>query len=436
MTNLCNQPAGILRLIMETNNDFEDSIDRLLVINVSGAIFEISEQKLAHFPQTLLGCPQKRLKYFDSQREEYFFDRHRQAFEGILFYYQNEGRLIYPDNVPTQVFDEEVKFFMLPVEPDSCQRLENVLLGDLNRSRPLNVWQRTLWELFEFPNSSLPAKVLAILSQVFIVVSLAASCLKTVDSLQPRSVEEEKTLQQQNSTFDYSAERKPVGINLQDDEWFSFDLVCYSWFTLECAVRLLACPNKTEYFKLLPNCADFATIVIFYLGLIIKMAWPSARTLVLLLETFATIRILKIVRYSEGMRILVLTVASGIRDLGLLITFAVTVVILFSSAVFFVEFNEGENSDFQSIPDTFWWAIITICTVGYGDKVPTTSTGKFFGAICAVLGTVTIALPLFRFAAHFRTRIEKSTFNQAYSRGRNQDTNIKRQSSRRKSILS
>lgn len=417
---------------MDTNNDFEECIHRL-VINVSGAIFEISEHKLANFPQSLLGCPQKRQKYFDSQREEYFFDRHRQAFEGILFYYQNEGRLIYPDNVPTQVFEEEVKFFMLPVEPGSCQRLENVLLGDLNRSRPLNAWQRTLWELFEFPNSSMPAKVLAILSQVFIVVSLAASCLKTVDSLQPRRVKEEKGLQQQNSTTVYSAKRKPVAVSLQDDEWFSFDLVCYSWFTLECAVRLLASPNKSKYFKLLPNCVDFATIVIFYIELTIKMSWPAARTLVLLLETFATIRILKIVRYSEGMRILVLTVASGIRDLGLLVTFATTVVILGSSAVFFVELNEDENSNFTSIPDTFWWAIITICTVGYGDKVPTTSTGKFFGAVCAVLGTVTIALPLFRFAAHFRTRIEKSAFIQIIRDRNTNSTRRNTNSTRRKS---
>ena len=382
-----------------------DSTSRPLVINISGAIFEVNEDKLALFPQSLLGCPRKRQRYFDSQREEYFFDRHRQAFEGILFYYQNEGRLIYPDNVPSQVFEEEVKFFMLPVELDSCQKLENVLLGDVNRSRPQNVWQRTLWELFEFPSSSMAAKVLAILSQVIIVVSLAGSCLKTVDSLRPRHVVK------QNSTSNRSAaERETERTIFRDDRWFSFDLVCYSWFTLECAVRLLASPNKSEYFKLLPNCVDFATIVIFYLELTIKMTWSSARTLVSLLETLSTIRILKIARYSEAMRILVLTVASGMKDIGLLVTFGSTAVILGSSAVFFVELNEDDDSNFTSIPDTFWWAIITICTVGYGDKVPTTPMGKFLGAICAVLGTLTIALPLFRFAAHFRTRIERSSF--------------------------
>lgn len=409
---LSRTPAGILTFIMEANNGVKENGDRL-VINVSGAIFEISESKLVHFPQSLLGCPQKRSRYFDTQREEYFFDRHRQAFEGILFYYQNEGRLIYPDNVPTEVFDEEVKFFMLPVEASSCEKLESVLLGDYNRSRPLNIWQRTLWELFEFPNSSLAAKILAVLSQVFIIVSLAGSCLKTVKSLQPKRVNEATNFQNRNASAVY-ADIRTSGSRIQEDDWFSFDLVCYSWFTLECAVRLLASPNKSQYFKLLPNCADFATILIFYLELIVKMTWPSARLLVRLLETLAVIRILKLLRYSEGMKILVLTVVSGIKDLGLLVTFASTIVILGSSAVFFIELNENDDSDFKSIPDAFWWAIITICTVGYGDKVPSTVMGKFMGAICAVLGTVTVALPLFRFAAHFRTRIENSSYIQSH----------------------
>lgn len=419
-------------LIMATNNEVEDS-DNRLVINVSGAIFEVSESKFNHFPHSLLGCPQKRRKYFDSHREQYFFDRHRQAFEGILFYYQNEGRLIYPDNVPTEVFDEEVKFFMLPVEQNSCEKLENALLGDRNRSRPLNLWQRVLWELFEFPNSSLAAKMLAILSQVFIVVSLAGSCLRTVESLQSKHVRETKNYQQHNTSTVYTETESSGSSRLHEDEWFSFDLVCYSWFTLECAIRLLASPNKGEYFKLLPNCADFGTILVFYLGLIVKMSWPSAKTFVRLLETLGVIRILKLLRYWEGMKILVLTVVSGVRDLGLLVTFASTVVILGSSAVFFVELNENEDSDFESIPDAFWWAIITICTVGYGDKVPVTTMGKFLGAICAVLGTVTVALPLFRFAAHFRAKIENSNYIQSF-RDRNPRRSIRKRQQNRSSI--
>ena len=116
------------------------------------------------------------------------------------------------------------------------------------------------------------------------------------------------------------------------------------------------------------------------------------------LEFFSIIRILrlfKLTRHSSGLKILLQTFRASAKELMLLVFFLVLGIIIFASLVYYAErIQPNPNNDFNSIPLGLWWALVTMTTVGYGDMVPKTYLGMFVGAICALGGVLTVALPV------------------------------------------
>ncbi|XP_031420882.1 potassium voltage-gated channel subfamily A member 6a [Clupea harengus] len=362
-----------------------------VVINISGLRFETQLKTLARFPSTLLGDPCKRMRYYDPVKNEFFFDRNRPSFDAILYYYQSGGRLRRPINVPIDMFLEEIKFYEIDegvvenlVEDEGLSREEN-------RPMPSNELQRQIWLLFEYPDSSGAARIVAIVSVLVILTSIVIFCLETL----PEFREESNVF---NNHF-LNGTTVPEKHSPFTDPFFLLETLCIVWFTFELLVRFLACPSKIAFYKDIMNIIDVVAIVPYVVTLSLLLAEHKGSqqaaylAILRIIRLVRVFRIFKLSRHSKGLQILGRTLHASMRELGLLIFFLIIGIVLFASAVFFAEVDDPE-SGFHSIPDAFWWAVVTMTTVGYGDMCPVTLGGKLVGSMCAIAGVLTIALPV------------------------------------------
>ena len=100
------------------------------------------------------------------------------------------------------------------------------------------------------------------------------------------------------------------------------------------------------------------------------------------------------------MKVLIETFKASIDGLSMFVVTLSVCVLVYSSALYYAEINVPDRQ-IDSIPDAFWWAVITMTTVGYGDKVPKGFLGKVIGTACAVSGIMMLAIPVPIIAGHF-----------------------------------
>ena len=426
---------GSVDAITAENDDDEDAGDDRVVINVSGMRFHTRRSTLERYPKTLLGDRAKRRRYFDPVRRELFFDRNRPSFDAILYFYQSGGRLRRPLSVHPDIFIEELEFYQF--DDDVIERFRRVEgYHDLQWLRrvegyfdpsweapppqmPSNAFQKRVWLLVEYPESSLAARLIAILSVVVILLSIVIFCVETLPQFRRIRIVNDTTAtsadvgsdvgnESTSGTTCSTVELDSIGRFEIDDRpaftepFFLLETACIVWFVLELVTRFAVCPDHVAFFKDIMNVIDFLAILPYFISLATYSinAWeshqPSSLAILRVIRLVRVFRIFKLSRYSKGLQILGLTIRASLRELGLLIFFLIICVVLFSSAVFFAEADlhaEG-LSHFNSIPDAFWWAVVTMTTVGYGDMRPVGPWGKLVGSLCAIAGVLTIALPV------------------------------------------
>lgn len=104
-------------------------------------------------------------------------------------------------------------------------------------------------------------------------------------------------------------------------------------------------------------------------------------------------RVFKFSRHSQGLRILGYTLKSCASELGFLVFSLAMAIIIFATIMYYAEKKVFETK-FTSIPAAFWYTIVTLTTLGYGDFVPSTVVGKIVGGVCSLSGVLVIALPV------------------------------------------
>ena len=173
-----------------------------------------------------------------------------------------------------------------------------------------------------------------------------------------------------------------------------FDTVSVAIFSVEYILRVWTSAEDLRYkgrwgrlrYMFTPMALiDFLAIAPYYLARFIGIDLRFLRALRLL-------RIFKLTRYSSAMSLLLIVLKEEASTLmaGFFILFIMLV--LAAGGAYLVEHNVQPDG-FGSIPQSMWWALVTLTTVGYGDVTPITPLGRIFGGMVTIIGIGVAALP-------------------------------------------
>jgi|SRR5687768_1485661 len=227
------------------------------------------------------------------------------------------------------------------------------------REKGLLKWQMQLHELI-YESETTAGKTFDITLLVFILTSIIVVMLDSVSALKSR-----------------------YGDLFFALEWF-FTIV----FTIEYILRLICIRQPQRYIFSALGLIDLLAIIPSYLSLV----FAGAQSLMVLraLRLLRIFRIFRLVHFLSEMKFLSVAIKNSLRKISIFILFVLTTVVILGSIIYLVE---GEEHGFTSIPQSVYWAIVTITTVGYGDIAPVTPLGQLIASFIMLLGYGIIAVP-------------------------------------------
>ncbi|XP_039211964.1 potassium voltage-gated channel subfamily G member 4 [Crotalus tigris] len=391
-------------------------VKKEVMINVGGSKYLLPWSTLDEFPSSRLSKLKSCNSYeeiiqicddYDEDTHEFFFDRNPSAF-GMIVSFLAAGKLMLLRNMCVLSFREELKYWGIAESKlENCcfqkllQKVEELSEEhkeeELQRAKLVACAQKeetkfgrfmnNLRDMVENPQSGLPGKIFACLSVLFVATTAISLCISTMPDLRE---EEDRGECSQKCYY-----------------IFIIETICVAWFSLEFCLRFIQAKSKCQFFKGPLNVIDFLAISPYYVSLIMlddevseNDHRPSGSSYLekvgLVLRVLRALRILyvmRLARHSLGLQTLGLTMQRCAREFGLLILFLCVAITLFSPLVYLAENESGKVLEFTSIPASYWWAIISMTTVGYGDMVPRSIPGQMVALSSILSGILIMAFP-------------------------------------------
>lgn len=161
-------------------------------------------------------------------------------------------------------------------------------------------------------------------------------------------------------------------------------------FTIEYFLRIWLVRSKFRYIFSFFGIIDLISILPTYLALILTGAqYFMAIRILRLLRMF---RVLKMARHMSEANVLMNALASSRAKISVFLFGVLSLVAIEGTLMYLLEGNEP-NTQFTSIPESMYWGIVTVTTVGYGNIVPVTVLGKMLASIMMMTGFAIIAVP-------------------------------------------
>ena len=202
---------------------------------------------------------------------------------------------------------------------------------------------------------------------------------------------------------------------LYKDAFILFESISLSIFCFEYLLRVWCCVEAKEY----QGISNFKSRVKYIftpmalIDLIAVLPFVIAMFFAIDLRTLRLIRVLRLLKlthYFKGFNIFTTVIAKESKSITAAMMVMVFLIIIAASLMHSIE-GTIQPESFGSIIKSFWWAVVTMTTVGYGDVVPMTTVGKIISTFIMLIGVGLVALPAGMLAARFGEELRERKEN-------------------------